>query len=116
MIVANGTERFAPVTNRRDMCRTAPVASDSGPTMKPGVSQRKSTGTSNASHSCRKRAALSAPGVSIAPPRCDGLLATMPTGRPSTRASAVIMPGANPRRSSSTEPVSHSASTTVRTS
>ncbi len=116
MIVANGTVRFAPVTNIRDMWRTAPVVSESGPTMNPGVSQRNRTGTSNASHSWRKRAALSAPGVSIAPPRCDGLFATTPSGRPSMRASAVIMPGANARRSSSTESVSHSASITARTS
>ncbi len=92
--MANGTPRFAPVTNIRLMCRTAPVASDSGPTMKPGVSQKNTTGMSNASHSCKNRAALSAAGVSMAPPRCAGLFAAMPSGRPSTRASAVIMPEA----------------------
>ena len=52
-----------------------------------------------------KRAALSAPSQSIAPPRCAGLLAMTPSGRPSTRISAVTMPMPNSRRSSSTESV-----------
>ena len=50
------------MTNIRAMWRTAPVASDSGPTMKPGVSQRNTIGTSNASQHCMNRAALSAAG------------------------------------------------------
>ena len=58
--------------------RTVAVRSAAGPTMKPGVSHRNSTGSSNASHSCRKRAALSAPSASIAPPRWVGSLATTP--------------------------------------
>ena len=109
-----GTVRFAPVTNSRAKWRTVAVLSASGPTMNPGVSHRNSTGRSNASHSCRNRAALSAPGASIAPPRCAGSLATMPSGRPSTRASAVTMPAPKPRRSSSHSSVS--ASITARTS
>ncbi len=40
-----------PFENMRDMCRTAAIASDSGPTMNPGVSHTKTTGRSNASHS-----------------------------------------------------------------
>ena len=44
------------------------------------------------------------------------LLATMPSGWPSTRASAVTMPSPKPRRTSSTEPSSKSPSTTARTS
>ena len=63
---------------------------------------------SKASHSCMKRAALSAPSLSMAPARWAGLLAMMPTGRPSMRTSAVTMPRPKPRRSSSTEPVSAS--------
>ena len=74
--------------------RTVAVRSAAGPTMKPGVSHRNSTGRPKASHSCRKRAALSAPSASIAPPRWVGSLATTPSGRPSRRASAVTMPGA----------------------
>ncbi len=75
--------------------------------MNPGVSQRNTSGTSNASHSCMKRAALSAASTSIAPPRWAGLLATTPIARPSTRASAVTIPSPHPRRSSSTEPASN---------
>ena len=67
-------------------------------------------GRSNASHSCRKRDALSAASLSIAPPRCAGLLASTPSGRPSTRTNAVTIPAPNSRRSSSTEPVSASSS------
>ncbi len=112
----NGTVRLAPTTNSRLAWRTSPVSSASGPTMIPGVSHRNSSGTSNASHSCRKRAALSAPSASMAPARWAGLLATMPSGRPSTSASAVIIPRAKPARSSSTEPVSASPVITARTS
>ena len=84
--------------------------------MKPGVSHRNTIGTSNASQQLHEPRGLVGAGVSIAPPRCAGLLATMPTDRPSIRVSAVIMPSPNPCRSSSTEPVSHNASMTVRTS
>ena len=38
-----------------------------------------------------KRAALSEASLSIAPDMCIGWLAMMPTGRPSTRANAVMM-------------------------
>ncbi len=112
----NGTVRFAPVTNSRLQWRTSAVASTSGPTIIPGVSHSETIGRSNASHSCMNRAALSAPSLSIAPARWLGLLPMTPTGTPSMRASAVIMPSPNSRRSSSTEPVSNSASTTARTS
>ena len=53
--------------------------------MKPGVSHKLRIGRSNASHSCRNRDALSAASLSIAPPRCAGLLASTPSGRPSIR-------------------------------
>ena len=78
--------------------------------MKPGVSHKKRIGSSKASHSCMKRAALSALAASMAPARCSGLLAITPTGRPSRRTSAVTMPGANAGRSSSTDPSSASSS------
>ena len=102
---------FAPVTNSRLQWRTSAVASTSGPTIIPGVSTRVTIGSPKASHSCMNRAALSAPSESIAPARWVGLLAITPTGRPSMRASAVIMPSPNPLRNSSTEPTSNSAST-----
>ena len=106
--VKNGTVRLAPMTNRRLQWRTSAVFSTSGPTMMPGVSQRKRIGMSKASQSCMKRAALSAPSLSMAPARCVGLLAMTPSGRPSMRTSAVTMPAPKSRRSSSTEPVSAS--------
>ena len=95
-----GTPSAAPVTNILHTCRTCAVRSVSGPTMKPGVSHRLITGKPCASHNCRKRAALSAAGASIAPPRCAGLFAIRPNAAPSIRSSAVIMPGAKPLRSS----------------
>ena len=103
-----GTVSDAPTTNIRDTWRTRAVSSASGPTMNPGVSHSDSTGRPNASHSCRKRAALSALAASMAPARCSGLLAITPTARPSKRASAVTRPGANDGRSSSTDPSSAS--------
>ena len=69
--------------------------------MKPGVSHRNRTGSPWPSHSCRKRAALSAPSASMAPPRWRGSLATMPSGWPSTLTSVVTIPAPNPARSSS---------------
>ena len=84
--------------------------------MIPGVSHRNKSGMSKASQSCMKRAALSAPSLSIAPARWVGLLAITPSGRPSTRTSDVTMPCPKPRRSSSTESVSASVSITRRTS
>ena len=60
MTQANGTVSDAPTTNMRLTWRTSAVSSASGPTMNPGVSHSESTGSPNASHSCRKRAALSA--------------------------------------------------------
>ncbi len=65
--------------------------------MKPGVSISETIGSACASQSCMKRAALSAASASMAPPRCAGSLARTPTGRPSTRASAVTMPAPKPR-------------------
>ncbi len=112
----NGTVSDPPVTNMRETWRTSAVFSTCGPTMNPGVSHRNTIGMSWASHSCMKRAALSAAGASMAPARCVGLLAMMPTGRPSTRASAVTMPRPNAGRSSSTESVSARPRTTARTS
>ena len=84
--------------------------------MFPGVSDNDNTGMSNASHSCRKRAALSEASESMAPPRCIGLLANTPMGRPSTRMNAVTMARPNFGRSSSTLPSSAISSMTFRMS
>ena len=75
-MVQSGTVRLAPTTNMRLTWRTWPVRSASGPTMNPGVSHSDTTGRSWASHSCRNRAALSAPSASMAPPRWVGSLAS----------------------------------------
>ena len=70
MTQAKGTVSDAPTTNMRLTWRTSAVSSASGPTMKPGVSHSERTGSPKASHSCRKRAALSALAASMAPARC----------------------------------------------
>ena len=62
-----------------------PWRSTSVPTMNPGTSARNTSGMPNASQHQMKRAALSAESTNSAPPLCTGLLATMPTGRPSSR-------------------------------
>src|SRR3546814_7985820 len=63
--------------------------------MNPGTSARNSSGMLNASHSHTKREALSAESTNSTPPRCEGLLATTPTGRPSTRPSPQMSSLAN---------------------
>jgi hypothetical protein len=113
--VTTGTLRFAPVTNIRLKWRTVAVFSASGPTMKPGVSHSDRTGSAYASHSCRKRAALSAASASMAPPRWAGLLASSPNGRPSTRISAVTIPGPTPTAAPAPSRCRPAASMTVRT-
>ena len=74
--------------------RMIPCRSTSVPTMKPGTSARNTSGMLKASHSQMNRAALSAESTNSTPPFCSGLLATMPTGRPSMRPSPVISSGA----------------------
>ena len=63
-----------------------------------------------------KRAALSEPSLSMAPPSWAGLLATMPTVRPSMRISVVTMVRPKSRLISSVEPSSASVSMTLRMS
>ena len=88
------------------MWRTSPVRSASGPTIIPGVSTSETTGKPHASHSCRKRAALSPASAVIAPATWRVSLARNPTVRPSMRPSAVHSSGANPGRSTVTESAS----------
>ena len=78
--------------------------------MKPGTSARNSSGTLNASHSQMNRAALSAESTKSTPPRCIGLLATMPTGCPSIRAKPTISSLAKSGLTSKKLPSSTSAS------
>ena len=66
-------------------CRMMPCFSTAEPTMKPGTSDRKSSGTLNASHSCTKRVALSAESTKSTPPLNIELLPTTPTTSPSRR-------------------------------
>ncbi len=71
-------------------CRMMPCFSTCVPTMKPGTSDRNTSGTLNASHSWTKRAALSAESTNNAPPLALELFATMPTTSPSIRANPTI--------------------------
>ena len=80
------------------------------------MSISETIGSPKASQSCMKRAALSAPSLVIAPASRIGLFATTPTGRPSIRARAVTISGANASRRKVTEPVSASPSIAARTS
>ncbi len=108
---ATGTRNEAAVTNKRPAWRVMPWASTAGPTMKPGVSTSVTSGQPAASANCMKRASLSQPATSIAPPRCRGLVAAIATGWPPRRANDVTTPAPNSARSSIT--LSRSAS--VRT-
>ena len=93
--------------------RMIPSRSTCVPIMKPGTSARNSSGTLNASQSQMKRAALSAESTNSTPPRCIGLLATIPTRRPSRRANPMISSLANSGLISKNEPSSTSASITL---
>ncbi|SKV87813.1 Uncharacterised protein [Mycobacteroides abscessus subsp. massiliense] len=94
----------------REARRTNASASAAGPTMYPGQSTNERTGNPNASHSCRKRAALSDAAAVIAPAITIELLARIPMARPSIRASAVTISGANFSRRNVTESSSASVS------
>mmetsp|Transcript_13237 Transcript_13237/g.29428 ORF Transcript_13237/g.29428 Transcript_13237/m.29428 type:complete len:214 (-) Transcript_13237:406-1047(-) len=101
-----GTVKLAPTINILLIFRTAPCSSDSTPTMKPGLSHKKRMGISKASQRAINREAFIAASLSIAPPRCRGLFATIPSGRPSILANPVRIPTAYPFRNSNQEPVS----------
>ena len=74
--------------------RMMPWRSTWVPIMKPGTSARNRRGTLKASHHQMKRAALSDESTKSAPPSAIGLLATTPTGRPSSRPKPMISSGA----------------------
>src|SRR2546427_448716 len=57
-MVKNGTVRLAPTTNRRLTWRTSAVFSASGPTIIPGVSQRRRSGRAEASQGRMEGAGL----------------------------------------------------------
>ena len=96
------------MTNSRRRAGPAPSSRPPGPTMMPGVSQRKRSGMSKASQSCMKRAALSAAVAVDGAAEVHRVVGDDADGRPSTRIRAVIMPTPKSRRSSSTESVSAS--------
>jgi len=81
--------------------------------MNPGTSARNTSGTLNASHSQMKRAALSAESTNSTPPRCFGLFATTPTGRPSSRAKPMMTSRAHNGFTSKKDPSSTNASSTL---
>jgi hypothetical protein len=68
-----------------------PPFSCSTPGSAPGVSTTKTKGVLYESQNLMNAVALSEASVSIAPERYMGWLAITPTGRPSTRAKAVII-------------------------
>ena len=74
--------------------RMMPWASTCVPTMKPGTSARNSSGRLKASQHQTNRAALSAESTKSTPPFTAGLLATIPIGRPSSRARPTTSSGA----------------------
>ena len=97
---------FAPTTNILLACLTNAVFSLSGPTIIPGQSIRERIGISKASQSWINLDPLSAPGESIAPDKWPGLLATTPTGLPSTLMKEVMIPGAQSFLISRIDPMS----------
>ncbi|MNC86313.1 hypothetical protein D3C83_19650 [compost metagenome] len=88
----------------------ARLFSASVPITKPGVSTKSRIGMLNESHSTMSEVSFSQASESIAPPRDCGLLARIPTVRPSSRASPVTP--AFPKRGFSSKKLL--ASTTVR--
>ena len=70
-----------------------PPSSSATPGMAPGVSTTNTSGRLNESQNRMKPAALSDASLPTAPDMCIGWLAITPTGRPSTRANAVIIEG-----------------------
>ena len=113
--VITGTVALAKAVSTRALLRTRPVRSTSGPTIRPGVSQSDRIGMSKASQTWMKCAALSEAGLSMAPARNIGWLATTPTGRPAMRISDVTTARPKPALSSSTLPISAMPSITLRT-
>ena len=97
-------------------CRMMPCRSTAAPTMNPGTSCRKISGTLKASHMVMNRAALSAESTKIAPLRTCGWLATMPTTWPSSRARPTTISSAQRGLISKNEPASTSPSMTSLTS
>jgi hypothetical protein len=74
-------------------CRMMPCFSTAEPTMKPGTSERNSSGTLNASQSWTNRVALSAESTNSTPPLNIELLPTTPTTSPSAGRSRPSAPG-----------------------
>ena len=76
----NGIRESESSDTIRAPARTMPFFSSSNPTMKPGSSQKYTSGKWNVSHSCIRRAVFSPAALSIEPPRNRGLLIITPTG------------------------------------
>ena len=94
----------------------ARLRSASAPITNPGVSTKVRTGMLKESQSTRKLVIFSQASVSSAPPLTSGLLATMPTQRPSSRARPVT--ATLPKRAFNSKklPLSTMVRTMVRTS
>ena len=92
-------------------CRMMPCLSTAVPTMKPGTSARKSSGTLNASHNWMNRVALSAESTNSTPPLNIGLFATTPVTWPASRANPMVSSRAHSAWISKKEPSSTSPRT-----
>ena len=81
---ANAYSSFAP-------CRMMPPYSCTVPGRNPGTSSKVTSGMLNASQKRTKRAPFTDASMSSVPASTAGWLATMPTGRPSSRAKPTTM-------------------------
>ena len=106
MMVTFGTSASTTALRNRPPRLMIPPFSCSTPGMKPGVSTTKTSGRLYESQNRMKPAALSDASLSIAPDMYIGWLAITPTGRPSTRANAVMIAGPRCAATSNTSPSS----------
>lgn len=92
--VKRGTVASANACSSLAPWRITPPASCARPWRKPGVSTRTTSGIPNALHVRTNRAAFCEASASMTPAIRRGWLATRPTARPSMRAKAMTMFGA----------------------
>ena len=111
-----GTEQSASAWRNLAPWRMIPARSTALPTMNPGTSQRKSSGSPYALQSETNCAPLSEESPVSTPPLRIGWLASTPTARPSSRAKAVMSSGAKSCRCWKTLPSSNRPSSTLRMS
>ena len=91
MTVTFGTVASAKAYSSFAPWRMMPPYSCTVPGRKPGTSSNVTSGMLNASQKRTNRAPLTDASMSSVPARCAGWLATMPTGRPPSRAKPTMM-------------------------